>query len=62
MSVDGVFSLHDKWDGTFFKGIPLKTALPFISNQRLLVPALRGQTKIVARYVGGARRRRSPRR
>ena len=54
MNVDGIFSLHDKWDGTFFKDIPLKTALPFIADQRLLVPALRGQTKIVARYVGGA--------
>ncbi len=54
MSVDGVFSLHDKWDGTFFKGIPLTTALPFIANQRLLVPSLRGQTKIVDRYIGGA--------
>ncbi len=54
MSIDGIFSLHDKWDGTFFKGIPLKAALPFISNQRLLVPALRGEKKIVARYVGGA--------
>ena len=52
MSVGGIFSLHDKWDGTFFNGIPLKTALPFIDNQRLLVPALRGETKIVARYVG----------
>jgi hypothetical protein len=53
MSIDGVFSLHSKWDGTFFTGIPLKAALPFIDNQRLLVPALRGQTKIVARYVDG---------
>lgn len=54
MSVDGIFSLHDTWDGTFFKGIALTTALPFIANQRLLVPALRGQTKIVTRYLGGA--------
>ncbi len=54
MSIDGVFSLHDKWDGSFFKGITLQAALPFISNQRLLAPALRGQTKIVTRYIGGA--------
>ncbi len=54
MSVDGVFSLHDRWDGTFFKGIPLKAALPFIDNQRLLTPALRGSTKVVARYLGDA--------
>ncbi len=54
MTVDGVFSLHDAWDATFFKGLPLKVALPFIDNQRVLVPALRGSTKIVARYVGDA--------
>ncbi len=52
MSIDGIFSLHDAWDGTFFKGISLKTALPFIDDQHQLVPALRGSTKIVARYVG----------
>jgi hypothetical protein len=54
MSVNGIFSLHDTWDATVFKGIPLTTALPFIANQRLLAPALRGQTKIVARYVDSA--------
>jgi hypothetical protein len=54
MTTDGIFSLHDKWDDTFFKGIPLKTALPFMDDQRLLVPALRGSTKVVALYVGGA--------
>ncbi len=52
MSVDGIFSLHDKWDGALFGGIPMKVALPFIDDQRLLVPALRGETKIVARYLG----------
>ena len=54
MSVDGVFSLHDTWDGTFFKGVAMTTALPFIADQKLLVPALRGQKKIVALYAGGA--------
>ena len=52
MSVDGIFSLHDACDGSFFKGIPLKTALLFIDDQRQLAPALRGSTKIVASYVG----------
>ena len=51
MSIDGSFSLHDTWDGTFFKGVALTTALPFIADQRLLTPAFRGQTKIVDRYV-----------
>ena len=54
LSVDGVFSLHDSWDGTFFKGIAMNAALPFIADQRLLLPALRGSKKIVARYAGGA--------
>jgi hypothetical protein len=54
MGGDGIFSLHDSWDGSFLKGVALKSALPFIDNQRLLVPALRGSTKIVAGYVGGA--------
>jgi hypothetical protein len=54
LSADGIFSLHDTWDGSFLKGITLKTALPFIDNQHLLVPALRGSTKIVASYVDGA--------
>ncbi len=53
MSGDGIFALHDKWDGALFGGVALKAALPFIDNQSLLVPALRGQTKIVAGYLGG---------
>ena len=35
MSVDGIFSLHDAWDGSFLNGVTLKTALPFIDDQRL---------------------------
>ncbi len=53
MTRDGLFSLHDTWDGTL-PGIAFKAALPFLDDQRLLTPALRGQTKIVARYAGGA--------
>lgn len=52
LSTDGIFSLHDTWDATIFKAIPLKTALPFLANQNLLVPALRGPTRVVARYIG----------
>jgi hypothetical protein len=54
MSGDGIFALHDTWDRTLFGGVALKAALPFIDNQNLLVPALRGQTKIVAGYLGGS--------
>jgi len=57
MTTDGVFSLRDTWDGTFLKGIPFKAALPFLSDQSPLVPALKGSTKVVSTYVeatGGA--------
>jgi hypothetical protein len=54
MTADGLFSLHDKWDGTFLRGIQFKRALPFLDNQRLLIPALRGQAKIVGLYAVNA--------
>lgn len=51
MTTDGVFSLRKTWDGTFLKGVPFKVALPFISDQSPLIPALKGSTKIVSTYV-----------
>jgi hypothetical protein len=51
MTSDGIFALRDTWDGTFLKGIPLKAALPFISDQSPLIPALKGSTKVVASYA-----------
>jgi len=51
MTTDGVFSLRNTWDGTFLKGIPFKAALPFISDQSPLVPALKGSTKVVSTYL-----------
>jgi hypothetical protein len=51
MSPLGVFSLRDKWDGSFLKGIPFKLALPFMNDQNELVPALRGSTRTVGNYV-----------
>ncbi len=51
MTADGVFSLRNTWDGTFLKGVPFKVALPFISDQSPLVPALKGSTKVVSTYV-----------
>jgi len=50
----GVFDLRDKWDGSFLKGISFKTALPFLTDQDPLVPALRGSTKAVATYLAAA--------
>jgi hypothetical protein len=54
MTGDGFFSLHEKWDASFFGGAALKTVLPFLDNQRLLAPALRGPTRIVTTYLGDA--------
>ncbi len=51
MTPAGLFSLHDKWDGSFFTGVPFKLALPFLSDQRTLLPALRGKTATIRRYV-----------
>jgi hypothetical protein len=51
MTSDGIFSLSKTWSGTLFKGIPLKDALPFISDQSPLIPALKSSTKVVATYV-----------
>jgi hypothetical protein len=47
----GIFSLRDKWDGSFLKGIPFKVALPFMGDQDELVPALRGSARTVTGYV-----------
>lgn len=51
MTSDGIFSVSKTWGGTFFKDIPLKDALPFISDQSPLIPALKGSTKVVSTYV-----------
>lgn len=51
MTPAGFFSLRNTWDGSFLTGVPFKLALPFLSDQKLLVPALRGQTATIRRYV-----------
>ena len=51
MTPAGIFSLRNTWDGSFLTGVPFKLALPFISDQKMLVPALRGQSATIRRYV-----------
>lgn len=51
MTSTGVFSLRDKWDGTFLQGVSFKAALPFLNDQKNLVPALRGTTASIKRYA-----------
>src|SRR6185295_15323341 len=47
----GDFSLRDTWDGSFLKGVPFKVALPFLGDQKNLVPALRGKASTVGKYL-----------
>jgi hypothetical protein len=47
----GLFSLKKTWDGSFMQGVPIKIALPFIGDQKNLVPALRKSTSVVSRYA-----------
>lgn len=47
----GVFSLRKTWDGTFLTGVPFQLALPFLNDQKTLLPSLRGRTATVGRYL-----------
>ena len=51
MTPTGVFSLRDAWDGTFLSGISFAAALPFLNDQKMLIPALRGKTTTIRRYA-----------
>jgi hypothetical protein len=50
----GAFSLRDTWDGSFLTGVPFKVALPFLGDQKNLLPALRGKSTSIAKYVAAA--------
>jgi FecR protein len=54
MTPEGLFSLHSKWEASFFAGTSFAKALPFLSNQGSLLPALRGRTASIGRYLGSA--------
>jgi ferric-dicitrate binding protein FerR (iron transport regulator) len=51
MTPAGIFSLRDTWDGSFLTGVPITLALPFISDQGALLPAMRGKTATIRRYA-----------
>ncbi len=51
MSPLGAFSIRDTWDGSFLAGVPFKLALPFLGDQKNLVPGLRGKTTSIRKYV-----------
>lgn len=48
---DGIFSLHDTWDGTFMKGVKFAEALPFTANQNILRPAFKTTTRVATLYL-----------
>ncbi len=54
MTPAGIFSIHSRWQANFFAGTPFAKALPFLANQNALMPALRGSTKAIGRYLGNA--------
>jgi ferric-dicitrate binding protein FerR (iron transport regulator) len=51
MSAAGIFSLRAAWDGTSLAGVPFGVALPFLADQKNLVPSLRRAPATVGRYV-----------
>lgn len=54
MTRDGIVSLHDRWDDALFDGLTLSTAMPFLTDQNRLLPALRGEATTVSRYLSEA--------
>lgn len=48
----GVFSLHDRWDGTLLGGMTFGAALPFLAAQNVLTPAFRARPAVASRYIG----------
>lgn len=51
---DGIFSLHDRWDGTFLQDVSFAAALPFMAAQDALSPRLRAGAAIARRYTAAA--------
>lgn len=51
---DGIFSLHDSWDGTFLRGVTFAAALPFMAAEDALSPSLRAGATIARRYADAA--------
>lgn len=51
---DGIFSLHDSWDGTFLRDVTFAAALPFMAAQDALSPPLRAGATIARRYADTA--------
>ncbi len=48
---DGIFSIHDTWDGTFMRGVRFAEALPFTANQNVLRPAFKTTTRVANIYL-----------
>jgi ferric-dicitrate binding protein FerR (iron transport regulator) len=48
---EGRFSLHDRWDGSFLRGVSIHAALPFLARQELLHPRFHAKQTAAARYA-----------
>jgi hypothetical protein len=48
---DGIFTIHDTWDGTFMRGVRFAEALPFMANQNVLRPAFKTTTRVANTYL-----------
>jgi len=48
---NGIFSIHDTWDGTFMRGVRFAEALPFTANQKVLRPAFKTTTRVANTYL-----------
>jgi hypothetical protein len=48
---DGIFSIHDTWDGTFMRGVKFTEALPFMADQKILRPAFKTTTRVANLYL-----------
>lgn len=51
MTTEGVFSLRDKWDGTFMKGVGFAAAMPFMVGDNVLRPTFRAGSTVLRRYA-----------
>jgi hypothetical protein len=51
---NGLFTLHDTWDGTFMQGVEFATALPFMANQNVLQPAFKTTRRVATLYGNAA--------
>jgi hypothetical protein len=48
---DGRFTLHDRWDGSFLRGVSVHAALPFLAGRHVLHPRFHARQAAAAQYA-----------